>query len=60
MTKDEFKRAQADKGVCPVCGGIGGHKCNDRTKEQRAEDKKLMKRRARRVLKVSLKDADIS
>lgn len=28
-TQDIFKRMYAKKGVCPVCGGIGGIHCTD-------------------------------
>jgi len=52
--KDEFKITQTDKSICPVCGGVGGWHCKDRSKKQRRFDKIVSRRRSRRILKQHL------
>jgi hypothetical protein len=59
-TKDIFKRMYAKKGVCTVCGGMGGVHCKDtsatlggnpRKVVRGGKFKKALRRMARRRLK---------
>ena len=56
-TQDVFKRQYASKGICVVCGGIGGIHCRDSFKRRKIVSGSKIKRALRRKARHKLNQA---